>query len=364
MDQNFSNNNETEKDDVNEANNNSTNRISPNLILPMVFARNWMNNKTNEFTFLNQNNMKKIAVKLNNIPFVGKIFISDLNFDIEKILVRFNKIAVKYDSLFKQKILNQKKITLSSMEVLEWKYFFFLMTTINGIYKFYFDDNAKPFRMLDVVERRLSNKYNHEMRLILNYILTDFYDKIKMQNFLEDIDGYIRENNYKIFSKTNERVILVPKNFYETRDFRFIDVYFHQLINNTFLKWFSISNLDRERFFLTNNVCANFVDDKTKINILSILPLHPQFAFGVVNLGPGRGEIRPMFKYFKNNRINIEVMPKVLEPDVEILRIGIEINKNNFYAYVPYEFQPRQIELINKSLSIRVVKLAIENIKG
>ncbi|AGR42161.1 hypothetical protein [Spiroplasma diminutum] len=335
-------------------------RIKRNLILPSEFLESWKTqNEDGSFSFryIDFVSDQIETITFENTPFIEILFKNNEEFDLEKISKQFNQISKVAKAIVDKRIKKKSEnIEMTGKEVLFLKYFYFMITIINGEYKFSFSNTNQKFRVFDVLNNDIDQDYKTAILNIVSYILFEMYDYIFSKRVFESLYEYVENSEINFDLQEYQKRIIVPNDVFKSQNYKFLDVYFHNVVNNTFFKFFKISELDRESFLLTNKTIANFIDDRTKINILSLFIVDPRFAIGLVNLGPGRGEYRPLFKYFNESIINKEILPYCLKPEHKIEEDGIYLSGEQRFKFSTFELLENQVKLINDCLTYRDLK--------
>ncbi|AGR41214.1 hypothetical protein [Spiroplasma taiwanense] len=339
-------------------------KLKKNLILPTDFLTNWLSENddgTLSFKYIDfaSDNIEEIEIE--NEPFIKVLFDNFDNFDSNKILNQFNQIAKVARAIVIKRIKKANgEINLTGKEVLFLKYFYFLITLINGEYKYAFENVNQKYRVFDVLNEEVDLKIRVTILNVLSYVLFEMYDYIFSQRTFESLYEYVENSSVNFDYQEYQKRIIVPIEALRNQNYKFVDVYFHNIVNNTFFKFFEVNQLDRSGFLLTNKTIANFIDDRTKFNILSLFVVDPRWAIGIVNLGPGRGEYRPMFKYLTNNIINKEIIPNCLVPEHKIEENGIYLSGEQRFSFTVFELVENQVKLINDCLTYRDLKTDFE----
>ncbi|WP_339020217.1 hypothetical protein [Spiroplasma endosymbiont of Atherix ibis] len=339
-------------------------KIKKNLILPSEFLNNWKTQNNDGsfcFKYIDFASDQVEEIEVENVPFIELLFSHYQNFDTEKILKQFNQISKVAKAIVDKRIKkNDEFVEMTGKEVLFLKYFYFLITLINGEYKYSFGDLNKKYRIIDVLNFEIEQYYRMIILNIVSYLLFEMYDYIFSKRTFESLYEYVETSSINFNLQEYQKTIIIPNDILKTQNYKFLDVYFHNVVNNTFLKFFKISELDKETFLLTNKTIANFIDDRTKINILSLFIVDPKVALGLVNLGPGRGEYRPLFKYLNESMINKEVLPFCLKPDHKLEEDGIYLSGEQRFKFSTFELIQNQVKLINDCLTYRDLKSDFE----
>ncbi|WP_339030939.1 hypothetical protein [Spiroplasma endosymbiont of Cantharis nigra] len=339
-------------------------KIKRNLILPSEFLNNWQTQNEDGtfcFKYIDFVSDKIEEIRIDNVPFIEVLFSDYENYDLKKIIKQFNQISKVAKAIIDKRIKkNKDNIEVTGKEVLFLKYFYFLITIINGEYKYSFSNSNKKYRIFDVLNKEVQEDYRLIILDIVSYVLFEMYDYIFSKRTFESLYEYVEDSSINFDLQEYQKRIIIPYDILVTQNYKFLDVYFHNIVNNTFFKFFRISDLDRETFLLTNKTVANFIDDRTKINILSIFVIDPKMAIGLVNLGPGRGEYRPLFKYFNESVINKEIMPYCLSPEHKIEQDGIYLSGDQRFKFSIFELIENQVKLINDCLTYRDLKSDFE----
>ncbi|WP_338984302.1 hypothetical protein [Spiroplasma endosymbiont of Diplazon laetatorius] len=335
-------------------------KMKRNLILPSEFLDSWKTqNEDGSFCFkyidFVSDQVEEIEVE--NVPFLEVLFKDYEAFDVQKISKQFDQISKVAKAIVDKRIKkNEEFVEMTGKEVLFLKYFYFLVTIINGEYKYAFSDSNKKFRVFDVLNFEIDEDYRMIILNVVSYVLFEMYDYIFSKRTFESLYEYVENSPINFDLQEYQKRIIVPNDILITQNYKFLDVYFHNIVNNTFFKFFRISDLDRETFLLTNKTIANFIDDRTKMNILSLFIVDPRVALGLVNLGPGRGEYRPLFKYFNESVINREILPYCLKPEHKIEEDGIYLSGDQRFKFSTFELIENQVRLINDCLTYRDLK--------
>lgn len=336
--------------------------MQTNYLLPDCFIESWKNKKTNSFTYLEFNERNFSTVEIENIPFIEKIFFFNNSFDQEKIREQFQNISKVAKKIVELRILQKDEIGLTKEEIIFLKYFKFLISILNGDYKFYFDGGLKGFKTSDIlIPNKLKEFEIQKILLVINYILFDLYDFIFTNNlFSETLDDYVNKIDKEILKHETYKKIIINDEEIRNNSFRFIQVYFHQFMVNTFLKFFTIKKENDLAFYLTNKAVSIFIDEFTKATLLDIMIVDPYLAIGFVNLGPGSGEYRPFFQYFLDSKVNKVLIPMSLLPEHKIYSNGIYLDNNQKYFFKSFDLTLKQIKVINESLTYNNLLFDIE----
>ncbi|AUB31660.1 hypothetical protein [Spiroplasma floricola] len=339
-------------------------RIRRNLILPSEFLNNWKTQNEDGsscFKYIDFVSDQVEEIEVENVPFIELLFSQYQNFDTKKIIKQFNQISKVAKAIVDKRIKkNDEFVEMTGKEVLFLKYFYFLITLINGEYKYSFGDLNKKYRIFDVLNFEIEQYYRLVILNVVSYVLFEMYDYIFSKRTFESLYEYVETSSINFNLQEYQKTIIIPSDILTNQNYKFLDVYFHNVVNNTFFKFFKISELDEDTFLLTNKTIANFIDDRTKINILSLFIVDPKIALGLVNLGPGRGEYRPLFKYFNESMINKEVLPFCLKPDHKIEEDGIYLSGEQRFKFSTFELIQNQVKLINDCLTYRDLKSDFE----
>ncbi|AKU79721.1 hypothetical protein [Spiroplasma turonicum] len=339
--------------------------IKKNLILPTEFLDSWISKKPDgslyfKYIDFETDNVEEIDVV--NESFIKIIFDNNESFDSNQILKQYNQIAKVAKAIVEKRLkINDDQIKLTSKELLFLKYFYFLITILNGEYKFSIDGDLKKYRTIDVLDKNIENNIKNVLLNIISYVIFEMYDYIFSKRTFESLYDFIESNGIQFNVIDYEKTIIVPLKMLNEQNYKFIDFYFHNVVNNTFFKFFKVSNLDRKLFLLTNKTIANFIDNNTKKTLISFFVVDPKVSIGVVNLGPGRGEYRPYFRYFTNNIMNKKIIPHCLIPEHVIEEEGISLTDNQRFYYKSFELTEEQVQLINDCLTYRDLKSDFEN---
>ncbi|AUM62691.1 hypothetical protein [Spiroplasma monobiae] len=335
-------------------------KMKRNLILPSEFLDNWKTkNEDGSFCFkyidFVSDEVEEIEVE--NVPFIEVLFKDYEGFDVNKISKQFNQISKVAKAIVDKRIKKDNEfVEMTGKEVLFLKYFYFLVTIINGEYKYVIPDSNKKYRVFDALNFEVEEEYRIIILNVVSYVLFEMYDYIFSKRTFESLYEYVENSPINFDLQEYQKTINIPRDILINQNYKFLDVYFHNVVNNTFFKFFRINDLDRETFLLTNKTIANFIDDRTKINILSLFIIDPRIALGLVNLGPGRGEYRPLFKYFNESIINKEIMPYCLTPEHKIEEDGIYLSGEQRFKFSTFELVENQVKLINDCLTYRDLK--------
>ncbi|AHI53890.1 hypothetical protein SSABA_v1c04830 [Spiroplasma sabaudiense Ar-1343] len=330
--------------------------IKSGLIFSEEFIKKWLNE--DGYTYVNFKTNKKYRIDLENKPLVELLFEEDDSFDGDEVKHQFYKISQEARFIIDEKIINKKQPELSGSDLLFLRYFFFLISVLNGDYRFKVKQVKEVFCVLDILENELNFDLKHNLLQILNYVLFELYDSLFTSQLFADLSKFI--DRYEENSNLgDEKIILISEEDFENQEFGYIELYFHQLVNNNFMKIFKISDFEEESFLLNNQMTGNFVDDKSKISLLSLMVVDPSLAIGFINLGPGKGEFRPLFDYIQNNRINTDKIPSILHPNHRVILSEEDSNENNRFIFKPLLLRKEQIQLINFAINIKGIKIAI-----
>lgn len=339
------------------------NTLKANLLLPPLFVKKWVNSSKQgeeKFQYLDFASEITTEINLDNTPYIQKMFSLDKSFDEWHIEKQFEQISKVINEIINVRVVNKYQIRLTQEEILFLKYFYFLISLINGDYKFYFPLKDKVCRSFDLFSDKLDEETKHDVLNIINYALFELYDSLFTSRPFSKLMQYVEETKINFTKHEYNKRIVVPEKDLEKQNYRFVDAYFHNLINNTFIKFFSINEIDKERFMLTNKTIANFIDDGTKLHMLGTMVVDPRYAIGLINMGPGRGEYRPMFKYFKEQKINTSIMPSCLIPEHKIDAEGVFLEEEQRYYFTPFELTSNQVKLVNECLTYRGLKYDVE----
>ncbi|ASP28229.1 hypothetical protein SCORR_v1c04570 [Spiroplasma corruscae] len=338
--------------------------MKKNLILPTEFLDSWISRKKDGTFYFNYidfatDTVEEISVV--NESFIKIIFDKFSNFDSNQILKQYNQISKVAKAIIEKRIKNgDEQIKLTSKELLFLKYFYFLITILNGEFKFSFVGELKKFRAIDVLVEEIDDHIKSTILNIISYVIFEMYDYIFSKRTFESLYEFVESSKINFKLNDSEKVIIIPLKMIEEQNYKFVDFYFHNVVNNTFFKFFKVSKLDRKSFLLTNKTIANFIDNNTKKVLLSFFVVDPKYAIGVINLGPGRGEYRPYFKYFINNVLNKKIIPHCLVPEHVIEEDGISLTDNQRFFYKLFELTEEQVQLINDCLTYRDLKSDFE----
>ncbi|AKX34127.1 hypothetical protein SLITO_v1c04740 [Spiroplasma litorale] len=334
--------------------------LKKNLILPSEFLESWMSRKLDGSYYFKYIDFKSDSIDeidVINEPFIKIIFEKFNSFDSNQILKQFNQIAKVAKAIVEKRIkTKEEQIKLTSKELLFLKYFYFLITLLNGEYKFSMVGELKKYRAIDVLSDEIDNNIKEKILNIISYVLFEMYDYIFSQRTFETLYDFIENSGVKFDLLDSQKNIVVLEKMIEEQNYKFVDFYFHNVVNNTFFKFFKVSDLDRKTFLLTNKTIANFIDNNTKRLVISFFVIDPKYCIGIINLGPGRGEYRPYFKYLKDNILNKKIIPHCLSPEHIIEEDGISLIDNQRFYYKGFELTEEQVQLINDCLTYRDLK--------
>ncbi|QGS51955.1 hypothetical protein [Spiroplasma tabanidicola] len=337
-------------------------KVKRNLLLPSDFLDKWISTKDDGskcFRYIDFSSDSVVEVEVENEPIIEMLFSWDDSFDIEKIHKQYNQIAKIGKAIFERRIdKKDKEIKITGKELLFVKYFYFLVCLLNGEYKYSFVEYEKNYRVFDAINQDAPMEVRKSILSIISYTLFDMYDYIFTPRIFESLYEYVEKSDVNFVNQEYKKQIIVPPNSFKDFNYKFLDVYFHNIVNNTFIKIFKVSPLDRTSFILTNKTIAGFIDEKTKINILSVFVVDPRFAIGLVNLGPGRGEYRPLFKYLiGDNKIDNNSIPSCVKPELEIEENGIYLSEEQKFIFKAFELTDKQVKLVNDCLRYRDLKI-------
>ncbi|QEH61889.1 hypothetical protein SCHIN_v1c06920 [Spiroplasma chinense] len=344
---------------------NKKKKLKRNLLLPTSFLNKWIsvNDEGEEcFKYVDFVSDEIVEVKVENDPFLSVLFATDESFDMQRILKQYDQIAKIARAIVDRRVdkEGERTVKMTGKEVLFVKYFYFLVSLLNGDYKYLFDSYGESYRIFDVLNADAPKDVRKGILSIISYTLFEMFDYIFSPRVFESLYEYVENSDVNFNHQEYKRRIIVPAKALDEQNYKFMDVFFHNVVNNTFLKVFTVSPLDREKFLLTNKTIANFIDEKTKINVLSVFVVDPSCAIGLVNLGPGRGEYRPLFKFLSNNRINVSVIPSCLRPEHELEEDGIYLSDEQRFYFKPFELTDNQVKLINDCLTYRDLKTDLD----
>ncbi len=340
-------------------------RIKKNLILPSSFLDKWISTKedgTKCFKYIDFQSDEIIEVDVYNEPLINVLFSWDTSFNIDRINKRYNQISKIAKSIIERRVDKEHGyISLTGKEVLFIKYFYFLVSLLNGDYKYFFVSRDKRYRLFDAVNKETPSEVRRTILSIISYVIFEMYDYIFTSRTFESLYDYVENSGINFSEQEYKKQIIIPNDFDLEQNYKFVDYYFHNIVNNTFLKMYKISMLEKSSFLLTNKTIAHFMDERTKLNVLSVFVVDPRFAFGLVNMGPGRGEYRPMFKYLTSqNKMDRENISACVKPEHIIEEEGIYLGETQKFSFKPFELVENQIRLINDCLTYRDLKLDFE----
>ncbi|WP_338973066.1 hypothetical protein [Spiroplasma endosymbiont of Panorpa germanica] len=335
-------------------------KINSALIYSDEFIKQWINDDS--FTYLDFHTNKKYRINLDNNPLIKLIFEQDDSFDIEEVINQFNKISQEARFIIDVKIMGIKNPELNGFDVLFLRYFFFLISILNGDYKFQKEDEEESYCFLDTLESEMDEETRHNLLLILNYILFELYDLLFTKRLFANLKNYVDRYDGENLGSEEDKIIKVRKEDFEEQDFTYIEIYFHHLVNNNFMKIFKITEFEKKSFILNNQMIGNFLDKESQITLLSVMIVNPDLAIGFVNLGPGKGEFRPLFDYIQNNSINVEKIPSILHPNHKVILDADNRGEKNKFIFKPLILNKEQIGLINFAISIKGIKIALEDL--
>jgi len=340
-------------------NNDNKKNIKRNLLLPSIFLKRWMTTNTdgsNSFKYIDFLSDKIIDVDIDNDPLIKKIFEWDNSFDVNLVLNQFNQISKIARTIFDRRIDQaEENILMTNKEILFIKYFYFLISLLNGDYKYNYL-NKKNYHVFDIFNPEVEQHIKKMILSIISYVLFEMYDYIFTKRIFENLYEYIENSKINFYYQEFKKQIFISQSDIESQNYKFLDLYFHNIVNNTFLKIYKVSPLDSDSLILTNKTIANFIDEKSQISILSMFIVDPRYAIGLVNLGPGRGEYRPFFKYISNNYINKGKIPSCVKPEHTIEEEGIYLNEEQRFSFKVYVLTTEQLKIINECLTIRYLK--------
>lgn len=338
-------------------------QIKRNLLLPTDFLNRWISkdDSGNEtFKYVDFTSDQVVEVEVENEPFIKTLFEWDDSFDTELIQRQYQQVAKIARAIFDRRIGKKNlDVSMTGKEVLFIKYFYFLVSLLNGDYRYNFN-GAGSFRVFDVLNQEVDLEVRKTILSIISYVLFEMYDYIFTPRIFESLFSYIEESGVNFVHQEFKKQIFVPHDALEQQNYKFLDAYFHNIVNNTFIKIYKVSDLDKDSLILTNKTIANFMDEQTKISILSMFVVDPRFAIGLINLGPGRGEYRPLFKYITNKQIDQGIIPACIKPEHTIEEDGIYLSEEQRFHFKCFELTSRQLRLINECLTIRDLKTDLE----
>ncbi|AHI52923.1 hypothetical protein [Spiroplasma culicicola] len=339
-------------------------KIKRHLLLPADFLNRWISTREDGskcFKYIDFSSDSIVEISVENDPFINLLFGWDSSFDLETIQKQYNQIAKVAKAIIEKRIEKKNKnIEMTGKEVLFIKYFYFLVSLLNGDYKYLFNSYGENFRVFDVLNKDCPLDVRKGILSIISYALFEMFDYIFTPRTFESLYEYVENSDINFTNQEYKKQIIVSSKDLENQNFKFLEVYFHNIVNNTFLKIYKVSELDRASFLLTNKTIANFIEEKSKINVLSVFVMDPRFAIGLVNLGPGRGEYRPLFKYLTNNHIDKSIIPTCLRPEHEIEEDGIYLNDEQRFIFKAFELTVEQVKLINDCLTFRDLRTDLE----
>ncbi|ARU91567.1 hypothetical protein SCLARK_00962 [Spiroplasma clarkii] len=216
------------------------------------------------------------------------------------------------------------------------------------------------YRVFDVLNPEISLDIRRTILSIISYVLFEMYDYIFTPRIFESLFKYIEDSGVNFVHQEFKKQIFVPYNALENQNYKFLDAYFHNIVNNTFIKVYRVSELDEKSLILTNKTIANFMDERTKISVLSMFVVDPMFAIGLINLGPGRGEYRPLFKFITNKQVDTGMIPACLKPEHSIEADGIYLSEEQRFNFRSFELTSKQVRLINECLTIRDLRTDLD----
>jgi hypothetical protein len=338
------------------------NKLYSNFLLPSNFIERWKNGILDErYIYLDFSSDITMEVDVDNQPFIQKLFSVDDSFDEVRIEKQWEKISFAARKLVDLRILNQNNISITKNETLFLKYFSFFISLVNGDHRFYFDGIMKSFRIFDVLSEKISFDIRHKILTVINYALFELYDLLFTEElFSWDLQEYVDESRINFADHAMHKRIIIPDDEFKNQSFRFLQANFYFYINNTFMKFFKIPKKETLTFYLTNKSIVNFFDEETKMILLSVLVIDPNYAIGFVNMGPGRGEYRPFFQYFKKTSLNKLMLPAALIPEHKFTGDGVYLENDQKFEFTPYEINFEQTKLINEGLSYRQLRFDLK----
>ncbi|QBQ07715.1 hypothetical protein SGLAD_v1c05160 [Spiroplasma gladiatoris] len=336
-------------------------KVKRNLLLPSDFLKKWISTRDDGkqcFRYIDFSSDSLVEVEVENDPLINVLFSWDDSFDIDRINKQYNQISKIAKAIFERRVdKKDKEIKLTGKELLFIKYFYFLVSLLNGDYKYHYASYEKTFRVFDSINQEAPIEVRKSILSIISYALFEMYDYIFTPRVFESLYEYVENSEINFINQEYHRQIFVPINSFKDFNYKFLDVYFHNIVNNTFIKIYKVSPLDRTSFILTNKTIASFIDQKTKINVLSTFVVDPRFAIGLVNLGPGRGEYRPLFKYLiSDDKLDTDSMPSCVKPEITVEENGIYLSEEQKFLFKPFELTDKQVKLINDCLRYRDLK--------
>ncbi|AXK51165.1 hypothetical protein [Spiroplasma alleghenense] len=335
-------------------------KVTSALIYSNDFIKQWLNEDS--FTYLDFHTNKKYRINLDNNPLIKVLFESDDSFDIEEVMNQFNKISQEARFIIEEKIEGKKNPELNGFDVLFLRYFFFLISILNGDYRFRDDASDEIYCFLDILTKEMNDDTKHNLLLILNYILFELYDLLFTNRLFAYLKKYVDRYEGQSLGSEEDKIIHIKAEDFENQDFTYIEIYFHHIVNNNFMKIFKISEFEKENFLLNNQMIGNFVDNESQMALLSIMIINPDLAIGFINLGPGKGEFRPLFDYIQNNSINIEKIPSILHPNHRVILDAENRGERNKFIFKPLLLNKEQIQMFNFAISIKGIKIALEDL--
>ncbi|WP_342269433.1 hypothetical protein [Spiroplasma endosymbiont of Aspidapion aeneum] len=320
-----------------------------NFILPEIFLDSWkLDDKLHIKNYALNENVKEDLLKNEYILF--RMFANHSAFDINKLYNQFIHISTVAKKIFDSNIEKNEDILLSGQETLFIKYYYFLISILNNTYEFKF--NEKSFYAKDIEFLDINSRERMYVLLTINYILYDFFDVLFTEKIFKGLDGYVADNS-EFFGKTQFRnIINFPDNLENDGDFRFIDFHFHNIVNNTFLKFVmpDTKKTFGKTFIATAFSAAKFIDKRFDITTLSFFVVSPSLCMAVVHLGPGRGEVRPIFDVIKDNKVNITILKDIMNADHNIFMNGVYLSDDQEIQFKGYFIDDKQLKFINDSL--------------
>jgi hypothetical protein len=334
-------------------------KLYANFLLPANFVKRWKNGILDErYIYLDFSADMTYEVDVDNQPFIQKLFSMDESFDSVRVEKQWEKISFLARKIIDLRIIDQNKIALTKQEILFLKYFNFLISLVNGDHKFYFDRQVKSYRSFDILSTKVDYEIRHKLLIVLEYALFEMFDVLLTDAlFSKDLQTYIDESRINFAEHTMFKRVVIPNDELENQTFRFLQANFFFTVNHTFIKIFRAVQAETLSFYLTNKSIVNFIDEKTKMTLLSAFVIDPHYAIGFINLGPGRGEYRPLFQYFKNTALNKIMFPAVLMPEHKLTGTGVYLDDVQKFEFTPYPLTQSQINQINEGLTIRQLKL-------
>lgn len=323
------------------------------FLLSDIFINNWFKNNQLNTEFIDFS--REVVPELigENKPFIQRLFALDSYFDEWNVQRRYEQISIILNGILERRIINKDIVSITMQEDIFIKYFSFLISMLNGEFKFYFENELKNYRIFDLFSSDTKPEIKRYILKMVEYILFNMYDNLFIKRPFIELTEFVYNTNTNFTQYEFDKKIRITEKDYRDEDFIYLDFYFQNYLNNTFLKFFKLTN---NEFILSNKTIASFIDDTTKITILSIMVLVPNFAIGIVNMGPGKGSFRPIYKNFKANVTNTAALQTYLLPENKINSEGVFVNDEIRNKFKKIIIDPVQLELINACLTYSNLK--------